>query len=153
MVQTSAGIFLLPDCHCKMTHMSQGLTRETKVTRKAPTVLTIAFGFTLLLPTLLCALPFYAMSSSEHDCCLHMKMQECSQANMSSCCTTGSPTVAMDLTTVANKLPPVSSTSQPYFATSATVVITSAANPTGEILQSSSPPLLSSLVSVQVLRI
>lgn len=149
----SAGISLLPDCHCKMTHMSQDLTRETKVTRKAPTVLAIAFAFTLLLPTLLCALPLYAMSSSEHECCLHMKMQECSQANMSSCCTTGSPSIAMDLTTVAKMLTPISSTSQPYVVTSATVATSSASNPTAVNLHSSSPPLLNSVSSVQVLRI
>jgi hypothetical protein len=56
-----------------------------------------------LTPTLLCAIPGAPMSGA--DCCEHMTSEECRTANMSACCETTTPGVALAaLTKAANEL-------------------------------------------------
>jgi len=48
----------------------------------------VAFLF-LITPTMLCAMPMTSMNMAEHECCKHMRSaDDCSKANMTSCCAT-----------------------------------------------------------------
>src|SRR5678815_1697182 len=48
----------------------------------------VAFLF-LITPTMLCAMPMTSMNMAEHECCKHMRSaDDCSRANMTSCCAT-----------------------------------------------------------------
>ena len=43
----------------------------------------------VLTPTMLCAMPMTSMNMAEHECCKHMRSaDDCSKANMNSCCAT-----------------------------------------------------------------
>jgi hypothetical protein len=43
----------------------------------------------VLTPTMLCAMPMTSMNMAEHECCKHMRSaDDCSRANMTSCCAT-----------------------------------------------------------------
>src|SRR5262252_9705916 len=56
-------------------------------------ILVSALVFCLLSPALLCAIPAAPMSGG--DCCEHMTSETCHTANMSSCCETTVPGVAL----------------------------------------------------------
>ncbi len=121
-----------------------------------PRTTTLVFGVVIVLlltPTLSCALPFYSMNSSENDCCRQMKMQECSQANMSSCCTIVAPNLVMQPAAATKKLLTVSSTSQSYCSSSVAAELTSTFAVSSQATHMGGPPPLDSISSIQVLRI
>jgi hypothetical protein len=49
----------------------------------------------LLIPALICTIPGGPTSAGHADCCQHMTSQECETANMSSCCETVPPSLAL----------------------------------------------------------
>lgn len=84
--------------------------------RRSHFVGTVLALTSLLVPTLLCAVPGTSMNSAEADCCQHMSVQECGTANMSACCETVLPNVAMAAAAI-KKVPALPSGALVYSAT------------------------------------
>jgi hypothetical protein len=105
----------------------------------------------LLAPAVLCALPAAPMTSSEQDCCAHMKQVECSKANMSACCTTVAPNVAIATPAVVKKVPAVSIGAVQYAALVSASLRLAIASPPD--YSNFSPPGSAPSSLVQVLRI
>ena len=71
----------------------------------------------VLTPTMLCAMPMTPMNMAEHECCKHMRtVEDCSKANMSSCCVTVPANAGLGLPDLTKK-----SVSSPVEADVATV--------------------------------
>lgn len=95
---------------CKIS----GMTRKTECPRETlrvsnrvfPWRIFTAFVAVLLVltPTMLCAMPVASMNVAEHECCKHMlKADDCSKANMSSCCVTVPADTGLALTDLTKK--------------------------------------------------
>lgn len=56
----------------------------------------------LLAPSVLCAVPT-ASSPAEHQCCQHMRAEDCAKTNMSGCCPTLVPSVLLGLPELTKK--------------------------------------------------
>src|SRR5437868_13213979 len=77
----------------------------------------------LLAPTLLCAVPLSSMNGSEHDCCAHMKQQECNTSNMSACCTPVVSKLSIATAAAEKKAPRPSVNTVAFVAQPATVFL------------------------------
>jgi hypothetical protein len=49
----------------------------------------------LLIPALICTIPGGSTNAGDADCCQHMTSEECETTNMSSCCETVPPSLAL----------------------------------------------------------
>jgi len=111
----------------------------------------VAFLF-LITPTMLCAMPMTSMNMAEHECCKHMRnVDDCSKANMDSCCVT----VPMNTGLVLPELTSKAVVSSPIEADVAIFNVFEAAPVFGPLIgpRTFESPPLPAAAQVQVLRI
>ena len=116
-------------------------------------VIALLILFSLLAPTLLCAVPAAPMSAAGEDCCKHMgSAKDCTEAGMSACCMAVPQTIAAPVP-ATQKAPAPSLGAMQYavVSTFARIDTPSLSNLEKQADSSSPPGLIPD--SIQVLRI
>ena len=139
-----SGMTRKTECPCETFRVSNRVSRWRILTAFVAVLL-------VLTPTMLCAMPVTSMNVAEHECCKHMlNADDCSKANMSSCCVTVPADTGLASTGLTKK--PVSSPVEAEVATFNPFQASPVFSPVVETHTHGSPPQPDSAY-LQILRI